>query len=204
MHAVPPYYMHGAAPKMQSYPGADGVHDHADDHADPTDDGVLLMVQFVLTDAKTVSRVTAGLSRAAQEFVEEVYELRRTGCATTEELAAAQKKLFASNFQRVFRRSTRGGARWGKRCFTQAQRLGWLEAVDKAAAKGEKFPRRAAIVARGFKVGTAGHRAFQKLLAMWLKPDIEAGIRSDGAAVHTNGRADLKRRNSNTSSFGWR
>ena len=44
MHAVPPYYMHGAAPKMQSYPGADGVHDHADD-------GVLLMVQFVLTDA---------------------------------------------------------------------------------------------------------------------------------------------------------
>ena len=73
MHAVPPYYMHGAAPKMQSYPGADGVHDHADDHADPTDDGVLLMVQFVLTDAKTVSRVTAGLSRAAQEFVEEVY-----------------------------------------------------------------------------------------------------------------------------------
>ena len=102
MHAVPPYYMHGAAPKMQSYPGADGVHDHADDHADPTDDGVLLMVQFVLTDAKTVSRVTAGLSRAAKEFVEEVYELRRTGRATTEKLAAAQGKLFASNFRRTF------------------------------------------------------------------------------------------------------
>eukprot|EP01047_Picozoa_sp_COSAG01_P055728 COSAG01_NODE_6234_length_3776_cov_65.869731_6_plen_71_part_00 len=44
-----------------------------------------------------------GLSRAAQEFVEEVYELRRTGRATTEKLAAAQWKLFASNFRRTFR-----------------------------------------------------------------------------------------------------
>ena len=44
-----------------------------------------------------------GLSRAAQEFVEEVYELRRTGRATTEKLAAAQGKLFASNFRRTFR-----------------------------------------------------------------------------------------------------
>ena len=96
------------------------------------------MVQFVLTDAKTVSRVTAGLSRAAQEFVEEVYELRRTGCATTEELAAAQKKLFASNFRRVFKPKPKcGGARWGRKIFTQAQRLGWLEAVDKQLGRQE-------------------------------------------------------------------
>jgi hypothetical protein len=82
--------------------------------------------------------------------------------------------------------------------------LGWLEAVDSAITNGAKFPRQAAIVARGFRIGTAGHRAFQALLAMWFKPDIEAGIRSDGAAVHPNGRADLKRRNSNKSSFSWR